>query len=275
MFDIYFTDEEKRSLQIGSALIDVLTKTSFDTENISFPTLARGQHVFNVSYAKNPGEESIIQFANAPYLEHIGMNIKELLNTSRAAIEKILYTEETIRNFTLAAQKTHGYTSRYIEMDNVPLLDGESRPAYYWYRKEFSHPEGGILQVRLGMNGTGLTLSQREELSGLVVLTNTLRSKDSIENVYYTNPSYKSTIDKIVAEIHTIQEKKYSDSEEVLRSLSWMKLILEVADDIMRNSPFPITILDGKGVIEQISPAYSAAIGRDVNSIMHGPSIYS
>jgi len=37
-------------------------------------------------------------------------------------------------------------------------------------------------------------------------------------------------------------------------------MLLEIANDIVKNSPFPLTIVDKEGRVKQVGPAYVAAV---------------
>jgi len=75
-------------------------------------------------------------------------------------------------------------------MDKIP--GGES---FVWYKKEFDYLDGGKIQVRVGMNTTGLSNEQKKILVHFYKLTDILRSKDYLGITYYSD--YSS--DKLIA----------------------------------------------------------------------------
>lgn len=180
-----------------------------------------------------------------------------------------LYTPETIESFTTAAKASQGgYTAQFIEMDKVTSNEHDEKPAFFWYRKEFNHPDGGKIQVRIGMNGTGLSQDQKDELSDAYKLADILR-RENLDEVYYSKYPHALLIDRIKEQLSFILESNTDEEKKFIVPLGWMQMVLEIADDIVKNSPFPLTIVDGAGVIEQISPAYSAMIGYTVKDILN------
>ncbi len=152
-------------------------------------------------------------------------------------------------------------------MDNIPVDSTDAIPAFFWYRKEFNHPDGGKIQVRIGMNGTGLLEKQKIELTELYKLANVLR-EEHMEHVHYSRPSYEALVTEIKDRLSCILGVDTESKKETTMTLGWMQMVLEIADDIIKNSPLPLTIVDRDGVIEHVSPAYAAIVGYTVNDIL-------
>lgn len=268
---ISFTSEELRSIQTASTLIDALAKTRFKrvyADNPSISVLESGHHVFNVFYKAVDSDIWTLQFANSSYMEKIGANLPDKLWMSMTNLMEEIYKPETIEGFTAAARNPKGwYTAQFIEMDKVVVHDEEDIPAFFWYRKEFNHPDGGKIQIRIGMNGTGLSLEQRTELADAYKLADILRTQD-IDLVHYSNPSYESLINRIKNELEVVLGDERGNKKQLILPLDWMRMILQIADDIVKNSPFPFTIVDENNIIEQVSPAYAAMVGYRVRDIL-------
>lgn len=160
-------------------------------------------------------------------------------------------------------------------MDNVIVEkytkeNGEEvivKPAFFWYRKEFDHPDGGKIQVRIGMNGTELSPEQKIGLSDSYKLADILRT-DDIEQVSYSTIPHALLIERINSEIKNILTKNIHNTAILLPLLKWSRMILDIKDDIVKNSPFPLTIVDNHGKIQDVSTAYSVITGYRVGEIL-------
>lgn len=222
--------------------------------------------MFNVFYKASDSDTWKLQFANSSYLEKVGANLSDMVQTSESDLMQTLYTKETIEKFSAAKNPQGGYRAQYVEMDKITVNENENKPAFFWYRKEFDHPDGGKLQVRIGMNGTELLPEHRLDLTDAYTLADILRTED-MNLVHYSSPSYQLLIIRIKNQLSSILEHDAEQNSLVL-PLGWIKMILEIADDIVKNGPFPLTIINEKGVIEHISPAYAAMIGYTVSDIL-------
>ncbi len=178
------------------------------------------------------------------------------------------YKAETIEQFSALARNSQGgYTAEFIEMDNVPVDSTGAAPAFFWYRKEFNHPDGGKIQVRIGMNGTGLLEKQRIELIELYKLANVLR-EEYMEYVHYSRPSYEALAIEIKDRLLSILDSGVEPKNDATIALGWMQMVLEIADDIIKNSPLPLTIVNEGGAIEHVSSAYATMVGYTVKDIL-------
>jgi hypothetical protein len=255
-----FTDDEFRSIQTSSVLFDALTKTQYEWDSNFFPKIAAWHAVFNVFY-KEPGSDTFtLQFANTAYLDKVGKDLSEIVNVSENDLMSLIYRPQTIASFQQAAKKW--YTAQFIEMDNIHLTKDEDVPAFFWFRKEYQCPHNRwTLQVRIGMNGTGLTVAQKEKLTDLYKLTDFLRTH-FMNQVSYSNPSPDALIDRIHARLLSVL------NDDLTTSLSLMHMSLTLAKEIVINSPLPLTIINKQGAIECISPAYAATVGYTVKRIL-------
>lgn len=263
------SDQEFRSIQTATALIDALTKVR--PEQFERELAESHHHAFNVFYKPKDSNDWKLQFANATYLNNIGAGLSQKIQSSEFDLMQHLYLPETIERFNIAANNPQGgYTAQYVEMDKVTVDEDnkEDKPAFFWYRKEFNHPDGGKIQIRIGMNGTGFVPEQKREIMGLYTVADALRTK-WLNYAHYSNPSYEAFIARIKADVMSIIKGDAEKDDTLLMSLAWLQMILEIADDIVKNSPFPLVIVDGKGAIEHISPAYATMVGYTVNDILN------
>lgn len=74
-------------------------------------------------------------------------------------------------------------------MDKIP--GGKS---FVWYKKEFDYLDGGKIQVRVGMNTTGLSDEQKKILVHFYKLTDTLRSREYLGIAYHSDYSSNELI---------------------------------------------------------------------------------
>lgn len=174
-----------------------------------------------------------------------------------------IYSTETINAFT----KESGYTSKFIEMDKLLPDDNGDKPAYYWYKKQFHHPNGGKIEIRVGMDGTGLSDEQKEILTKMYDFIDMVRAEYP-ELVYHSEYPSQNLILRLRNQISAILKNNLPTEEHVANELSWILLFLEIAQDITKNSPLPFTIIDDKDVIKTISPAYAAMVGYTINDIL-------
>lgn len=178
---------------------------------------------------------------------------------------KEIYTPWTIDQFNIAAQNHSGwYNAQYIKMDNN---EKGIQPAYFWYRKAFPDMNGGFFEIRIGMNGTNLSEDQQSKLIKIYNLSEKLRETNNpiLESPYI---SYSDSISRIRGEISTICNNTVHERSIAATSLHWMEAILRIANDIVRNSPIPLTMFNGKWELEKISVAYTTTVGYKVNEII-------
>lgn len=247
---------------MSAALIDALARTRI-TKTSGLNVLEHNQHAFNIFYRTSGSEEWKLQFANSVYLANFGANLSEKLETPASKLMSEVYTPETIEGFT----NESGYTSKFIEMDKLPVNDDGDKPAFFWYKKQFNHPHGGQIEVRIGMNGTGLSEEQRMMLTNIYNFTDTVRS-EYIDLVHYAQPSSDALIVRLKGQISSIFEHNSAKDNTLAIELSWLLMFLEMANDIIKNSPFPLTIVDKQGSIKRVSPAYAAMVGYTVDEII-------
>ncbi|MDD2891442.1 MAG: PAS domain S-box protein [Candidatus Gracilibacteria bacterium] len=259
---ISFSDDDFESIQMSAALIDALARTRI-TKTSGLNVLEHNQHAFNIFYRTSGSEEWKLQFANSVYLANFGANLSEKLETPASKLMSEVYTPETIEGFT----NESGYTSKFIEMDKLPVNDDGDKPAFFWYKKQFNHPHGGQIEVRIGMNGTGLSEEQRMMLTNIYNFTDTVRS-EYIDLVHYAQPSSDALIVRLKGQISSIFEHNSAKDNTLAIELSWLLMFLEMANDIIKNSPFPLTIVDKQGSIKRVSPAYAAMVGYTVDEII-------
>lgn len=260
--------EETHSLKTASALIDALAKTRFDESDPDFPVLDPHHHAFNVFYQAPESQEWNLQFANSAYLAVLGKNLSDITQATETDLMPRLYTPRTMEKYNAVARYSEdGYRAQFIEMDNADLGEGEDTPAFFWYRKEFDHPNGGKIQVRIGMNGTGLSPEQQAELTRTYELTDMLRDQD-LSSVYHSKYPCDLLMSRTQEKIDAILENGTDKERKLLMPLKWMNMVLAIADDIVKNSPFPLTIVGKQGAIEQISPAYAVMVGHTVDKIL-------
>lgn len=271
---IIFSDEDSWIIQIASALLDTIAQARFSLSNEDHNLLETGHHVFNVFYQKPDSTTWELQFANACYLEKIGKNLSDILWITDTELMKIIYTWETIQQFTSAVNNSKGvFTAQFIPMDNIPTNNNGDIPTFIWYRKEFSHPNGGKIQVRVGMNGTGLSEEQKQILEDIYKLTNTFRTKD-ISSVHYMRTSFEDTICRVKEQVISTLWNSQKWENILTVKMDFIRIILEIANDIIRNSPFPLIIIDNKGCIECISPVYAILVWHSVADILK-PGFFS
>jgi len=259
---IDFSDDDFHSVQMSAALIDALARTRINSTS-DLKVLEHGQHAFNIFYKAPDSKEWKLQFANSVYLENFGANLSDKIGTPATELMKEPYTTETIEKFT----NEPGYTSKFIKMDRLPANDEGDKPAYFWYKKSFNHPNGGQIEVRIGMDGTGLSEEQRTTLTNIYKFTDKVRS-EYIDIVHYAQPSSDSLIVRLKGQISSILEHNSGTENTLATELSWLLMFLEMANDIIKNSPFPLTIVDKEGTIKRISPAYAAMVGYTVDEII-------
>lgn len=109
------------------------------------------------------------------------------------------------------------------------------------------------------MNGTGLSSEQQEELAKAYELTDKLRDRD-LSSVYYSKHPSSLLMSRTQQKIDALLVSGTEEEKKLVTPLGWMNMVLSIADDIVKNSPFPLTIVGTQGTIEQISPAYAAIV---------------
>lgn len=165
-----------------------------------------------------------------------------------------LYTPATIADFKMVQE----YTARYITMDKIP-----GAPTYVWHKQQFTGSDGQTSEIRIGMNTSGLSPAQKNLLDQFYQLTDKLRTPDFIDISYYDNPSSELLLEKI-------KDKTYrllNTTDPLKQQFHWLEMLLNMASEIIRNSPLPITIADQDGNIRNISPAYAAGTGYTIAQI--------
>lgn len=118
------------------------------------------------------------------------------------------------------------------------------------------------------MNATGLSQEQKTELSDAYRLADILR-QERLAEVYYSKFPHMFLIDRIRERLSSLLQDEKEEEQRFVVPLGWIRMILEIAEDIVKNSPFPLTVVDNTGVIEQISPTYSAMVGYRVKDILN------
>jgi hypothetical protein len=119
------------------------------------------------------------------------------------------------------------------------------------------------------MNGTGFSTKQRTGLVDLYKLADKIREyKPGL--VHYTKFRYEELVYRMKDRIVSIISDNTTDEDDVdFNTLTWVCMVLEIYDDIIKNSPLPITVIGNDREVQEISTAYAIIVGHKVETILN------
>ncbi|NDK19626.1 hypothetical protein GW819_02180 [Candidatus Gracilibacteria bacterium] len=250
---IDLSPEVMNSMKTMASLFDACTAIPYLSREES-EIIGEGYPAFVVYHKEKNTNDFLLAFANAAYLKEsrIG-SLSDIRGLPEPSIMNKIYTSNNVYDFRKAARNMNGgYNAKFIEMDR---MDNGQKKAYFWYLREFTHPDGSTIQIRIGMNVSSLSEEQRDELKEVYNATEEM-NKQKIAKKHLSPVSYENITGEIQRKIDLILRSTNPNKTTMVPSLRWIKMLFEIANGIM-NSSVPLVTIDDRNKVEQMNLSYS------------------
>ncbi|MDD2892091.1 MAG: hypothetical protein PHQ95_03940 [Candidatus Gracilibacteria bacterium] len=246
-------EEITSSIKTMASLFDACTAIPYFSREES-EIIEEGYPAFVVYHKERGANNFLLSFANAAYLKESNIKrLSDIRGLSEPEIMNKIYTPDSIDDFRRAARNADkGYNAKLINIDR--LNDGKKR-AYFWYLKEFAHPDGSTIQIRIGMNVSSLSKEQREELKHIYNTTKELHDQEIVKK-FISPVSYENVIGEVQRKIDILLRSTSINRTSLVPILKWVKMLFEIANGIMK-SPVPFVIVNDDKKVEQMNLPYS------------------